>query len=528
MNDIKKNIRSKRFLYTVCFISLMAIDWTRGSQTGDVWAWTVNMTGVIMAVILFSAYPLKEFFEPVYIIYSVIGIMSLGIAYCWWMTHQTVIFRGQLLTAILNIWLLGIFVIKMFIDVFFYKTKKICVSKVEILTAVMLLWMLLSINEDIWPAWYLVIFSLFYHTEYDKESMEMLKQGMLDGIITAFFLLQGAAFVFRPYDDVRYNGIYSNCNMNALFYGIVWIAFLLRLFEIRKKEGKKWIQVLCFLFSGAMIAFCLLTICRTALVTMFVTGFFYVMFADFNSLKFKAGKVFRKLVLYFGVVCISVPITFASVRYLPPIFHHPVWYDGEYSKYKVHSFDPWNSEKYVSWEKYLSWLTSRFSPYIRKFLGEDQAGIAVVQASSFTIGNKTFSKDSEEYDKYSSVLLRLAFWEYYIRNGTLEGHHASEGHEIQNFNYVWHTQNIFVQFWYYYGIPSAILLLVIIAIVIFIAVKEMLMGRDEALICLLYVLFWSVYGLSEAVWYPGQMILFLAFFTPKFLQQFGDHVYKKS
>ena len=287
------------------------------------------------------------------------------------------------------------------------------------------------------------------------------------------------------------------------------------------KEGKKWIQVLCFLFSGAMIAFCLLTICRTALVTMFVTGFFYVMFADFNSLKFKAGKVFRKLVLYFGVVCISVPITFASVRYLPPIFHHPVWYDGEYSKYKVHSFDPWNSEKYVSWEKYLSWLTSRFSPYIRKFLGEDQAGIAVVQASSFTIGNKTFSKDSEEYDKYSSVLLRLAFWEYYIRNGTLEGHHASEGHEIQNFNYVWHTQNIFVQFWYYYGIPSAILLLVIIAIVIFIAVKEMLMGRDEALICLLYVLFWSVYGLSEAVWYPGQMILFLAFFTPKFLQQFS-------
>ena len=49
VEKIKKYIISKRFLYTLCFIALFAIDWTRGSQAGAIWAWAINMTGVIMA-----------------------------------------------------------------------------------------------------------------------------------------------------------------------------------------------------------------------------------------------------------------------------------------------------------------------------------------------------------------------------------------------------------------------------------------------------------------------------------------------
>lgn len=519
LEKIKGYVVGKRFLYTLCFIALMVIDWTRGSQVGSTWAWTINMTGVIMAVILFSAYSLREFLKPAYIIYSVIGSIALIVAYCWRMENQTTIFLGQILTAILNVWLLGIFIIKLFSDCIIYRINKIRFCKIEILTVIMLLWMLFSVNEDIWPGWYLIMFEIFYHTEYGRENIEALKQGMLDGIIAAFFLLQGAAFAFRPYDVVRYSGIYSNCNMNALFYGIVWIAFLIKLHDNQKKKEKSWKEVLCFLFAGALVAFNLLTICRTALVAMVATGFFYVIFADFHSLKYKAGKMFRRLILYILVVCISIPITFVSVRYLPTILHHPIWYEGEYNIYKVHSYEPWDSEHYVSWEKYSSTITSRFEPYIKKFFGKKQAGMGTVQATSFTIGNKTYSKDSEEYKEYGSILVRLALWEYYIKNGTLEGHHGFEGHEIQDFNYVWHTQNVFIQFWYYYGIPSAILLLIVIVILIAGSIKKMLEGQSNALICLLYLLFWSIYGLAEAVWYPGQAILFLVFFTPKFLQK---------
>ena len=254
--EIKRYVFSKRFLYTLCFIALMIIDWTRGSQVGSTWAWTINMTGVVMAVILFSAYHPKEFLRPVYIIYSAIGVAALPVAYYWWLHNQAVIYRDQLLTVVLNVWLLGIFVIKLFLDTVIYKIKKLKFCKIEIITGIMLLLILFSINEDIWAGGYLVMFGLFYHTEYSEDDMRALKQGMLDGIITAFFILQGLAFVFRPFDhpNHRYYGIYANCNMNALFYGIVWVAFLMGLYDARKRYSKKWKRLFCFLFAGALMA----------------------------------------------------------------------------------------------------------------------------------------------------------------------------------------------------------------------------------------------------------------------------------
>lgn len=521
INSIKKYVVSKRFLYALCFIMLFVIDWTRGSQIGVVWAWTVNMTGVVMAFILFSAYPLKEFLKPIYIIYSVISIIALAGTYYWWNLNQAVIFRDQLLTAVLNVWLLGVICIKMFMDVAVYKTKKLRFYKTEIVAAAMLLWMLFSVNEDIWPGWYLVMFGLFYHTEYKRTDMNALKDGMLDGIIVSFFLLQGAAFVFRPYDVVRYVGIYNNCNMNALFYGIVWIAFLIRLYDIRKNNDKKWKEILCFLFVGVVTAFAFMTGCRTAWLAMLVSGFFFAICADFYGLKYKAGHFLKNLILYAAVVCISIPITFAAARYIPPVFHHPVWYDGEYNINKVHSFDPWDSEKYISWEEFSSGTFGRLRPLFKVFLGKEQAGIATVRAYSITVGDKTYEPGSEGYNNYASILARITFWNYYLSNGNFKGHLNTEGHQIPNYisPYVWHTQNTFVQFWYYYGIPSAILFLVTLIGIVLICLKKIFAGKTDVLVCLLYLVFWGIYGLTEAVWYPGQMILFLAFFTPKFLRQ---------
>lgn len=521
VKSIKEYVVSKRFLYMLCFTLLFIIDWTRGSQAGAIWAWTINMTGVVMAAILFSAYSPKEFLKPVYILYSIVAIGALLTAYYWWNLNQAVIFRDQLLTAILNIWFLGIFVIKMFLDVAVYKIKKFNFCKLEMVAAVMLLWMLFSVNEDIWPGWYLVIFGLFYHTKYSKKDMDMLKEGMLDGIITAFFLLQGAAFVFRPYDEVRYKGIYSNCNMNALFYGIVWIAFLIRLYNIRKMKEKKWKEILCFIFAGIMSAFSFMTGCRTAWMSMFITGFFYVIFADFHSLKYKSGQFLKKLCMYIVVAGISIPITFGAARYLPPIFHHPVWYDWEYNIYRVHSFDPWDSEKYVSWETFSDGLMGRIKPIFKMVFGEEQAGLITVQAAAPTTASETGER-VRTVDR--SVSIRLEFWKYYLRNGNLKGHYAAEGHNIPELegHYVWHTQNTFVQFWYYYGIPSAVLFVIVMVMLMLISIKKILEGRGDALICILYLVFWGGYGLAESVWYPGQMILLLVFFTPKFLEKIEE------
>lgn len=520
MNYIKKYIENKQFLYTLCFIAFMVIDWTRGSQVGSTWAWTVNMTGVVMAIILFSAYHPKEFVKPVYLIYSVICIAALLLSYYWWNLHQALIYRDKLLTAVINVWLLGIFVIKMLLDVAIYKTRKLHFARTEILAAAMLLWMIFSKNEDIWPIWYLVMFGLFYHTEYSKEDLSALKTGMLNGIIVAFFLLQGAAFVFRPFDDPhhRYCGVYANCNINAMFYGIVWIAFLVKLYDIRKNKDKKWKEVLCFIFVGVVTAFSFLTVSKTAWISMLTVGFFYVIFADFHHLEYKAGKMLEKLALYVGVILICIPVTYSAVRYLPPIFHHPVWYEGEYSEDRVHSWDAWNSEKYVSWEEFSEDMTARIEPFVKLFFGKYQSGIMTVQAvDTITIFGKDYEADSQVLQDFASALGRTAYWEYYLKNGNISGHLSSDGHDIGIGFYVWHAQNMFVQLWYYYGIPSAVLFLVVLMALICNSIKKTMKKIEGALLCLLYLLYFGIFGLFEATWYPGQMVLLLAFFVPKFL-----------
>ena len=514
----KENIFCKRTIYTVCFFLLMVIDWTRGSQVGSTWAWTVNMTGVIMAVILFSAYGFKTFLKPVYLIYSAVCIIALPMAYWWWNLHQAAIYRDKLLTAVVNVWLLGVLLIRLLLDVFVHKTKKLHFGKLEIIAMALLLWMFISVNEDVWPIWFLVMFELFYHTDYTQKDMADMKKGLLNGIILGFFVLQGAAFAFRPFDDInyRYRGIYGNCNMNALFYCVVWVAFLIKLYYCRKNHERKWKTVLCFLFSGALLGFLTLTISKTAWLSAFFVGVFYVIFADLVFLKKKAGKVTLSILTILLVMCISVPIVYSAVRYIPPVFHHPIWYEGEYDEDKVHSFDPWNSEKYVSFDSFIEEIFQRVKPYADLIYEKIGLQMSVVHAAGDTT---VMDYDQETMDKYASALGRVGIWKYYLQNGTIMGHSSAEGHNI-GFDkwYVWHAQNMFVQLWYYYGIPSAFLFVIALGWGILCSIKRILTGNDNAIICLLYLVLFGTYGLFECVWYPGQMILFLALLTPKFLQ----------
>lgn len=518
ISKIKSVLISKRMLYTLCFFFLMVIDWTRGSQVGSTWAWTVNMTGVVMAIILFSAYDFKTFLKPVYLVYSAVCVIVLPLAYWWWNLHQEAIYRDKLLTAVLNVWLLGVLLIRLLLDVFVNKTKKLHFSKLEIIAIALLFWMFISVNEDVWPIWFLIMFELFYHTDYTKKDMTNMKQGLLNGIILGFFVLQGAAFVFRPFDDehYRYCGIYGNCNINALFYCVVWIAFLIKLYYCRKNHEKWWKTVLCFLFSGALLGFMILTISKTAWISALMVAFFYIIFADFVLLKQKARKVTLSIFTFLLVMCISIPVVFSAVRYIPPIFHHPIWYDGEYTEEKVHSFDPWNSEKYVSFDNFIGEAFQRVKPYIDLISEKIGLQMSVVYAADDTI---VMDYDQETMRNYASAIGRIYIWKYYIQNGTIMGHSSTEGHNIGVENwYVWHAQNMFVQLWYYYGIPSAILFVIALVGAIICSIRKIVKGNDAALICLLYLVLFGAYGLFECVWYPGQMILFLALFTPKFLQ----------
>lgn len=507
-----------RIIYGICFLLLMVIDWSRGSQRGVVWEMTVNLTGVVIAFVLFSWTEIKRFLHPVYIIWGVFGGVAVPGSILWWQSHQSLIYRDKLWSAVLSVWLLGFISIYL---VIYWKPKpllkQLLSEKENIVLYVMLFWMFLSLNEDVWPIWYLWMVLLIVAMPKEEWMVKALSKGLIDGLMASFFVLQGLAFVFRPFDalDSRYVGMYANTNMNALFYNIVLMAFLVRLYEVQKNQKSTWQYILLFLFVAVVWGFLCLTVCRTGLMTALLLLAVYVISVDFCLLRKKATQVITIMFAFVLCCIVALPITYSAARFIPPLFHHPIWFDGEYSEDKIHSWDSIDSDKYVSFEEVLRQLHIRTgamqSRALELFVDEPEEETNY-KPGGITLGKRFYEYNSAELSKHESAIARLSIWEHYIKNGTLWGHSNKWGHRTGMYGITWHGQNAFVQFWFYYGIPAAVLYLAWIIITFIKGINLSKNGHDEGLILVLATVVVFAFGIFEAVWYPAQMSLFLFIF----------------
>lgn len=93
-----------------------------------------------------------------------------------------------------------------------------------------------------------------------------------------FFAFQGYCCVFRPYDQVRYIGIYNNCNLNGLFYLEVLAAIFGKILYVTKENKHKFWRVYYWLGAGVVYSFLFMTIGRTAWMVSFVLGLIFLGF----------------------------------------------------------------------------------------------------------------------------------------------------------------------------------------------------------------------------------------------------------
>ena len=218
----KKKIWNKKILYTLCFVAISLIEIVRncmfvemevptgvitlteilgGLKIQDLWYVASNCTGIVMMVIVFSAYNLKTFYTVINGVWTFIciGVMALlpyhnqnsGMNY-----HLL-----QVEVAVINVWWLLIIFKHLIRRMIKEKNLSIKWSLKSIVWVLMTLCMILSVNENkVWPIWYLIMFGAFYLTEYSKEDKENLWNGMIDGSIISFCVVQIIAFFFRPYD----------------------------------------------------------------------------------------------------------------------------------------------------------------------------------------------------------------------------------------------------------------------------------------------------------------------------------------
>ena len=420
----------KRILYTICFFLFCLID--QRTKTGSGLDGAIetfrNMVGVLMAVIIMSHYKWEEVMahKIPYVIWTVIGLTA-GILFIALGQPLAYYVNGRVMVG-LDVLLFGYVAIHTVISVLIEKKYPKLNKRMLGLWAVMMLLMIFSKSDYIWPWCYFIMFGCFYLTDFTAEEQEDMYQGIMNGVILAFFAFQGYCCVFRPYDQVRYIGIYNNCNLNGLFYLEVLAAIFGKILYVTKENKHKFWRVYYWLGAGVVYSFLFMTIGRTAWMVSFVLG---LIFLGFYQSEKRKKQYIRNGLLLVLCVCVMFPLTFSMTRYLPAVFHHPVWFWGEWSEDKVHSWDPWNSEKYVDIDELLETAVGRTTEITNGIFGANPFTIKAFAAELQETASQeeqlqemAVLKTEEEYT--DPFLVRKTIYSHYLANLNLVGHTQSD------------------------------------------------------------------------------------------------------
>ena len=511
IKDKTLNIWSKkRILYTICFFMFCVIDQRTktGSGLDGIIEMFRDMAGVLMAVIIMSHYKWEEFmaYKIPYAVWTGIGLVAGALFVV--LGQPLAYFMNERVMVSLDVFLFGYVVIHTFISVVKEKKYPKLNRGMFGLWVVMMLLMIFSRSDYVWPFCYFIMFGCFYLTDFTEEEQEDLYQGIMNGVIFAFFAFQAFCCVFRPYDQIRYTGIYNNCNLNGLFYLVVLAAVFGKILYVTKENKHKFWRVYYWLGAGGVYSFIFMTIGRTVWLVSFILGLLFLGF--YQGVK-KKKHYFRNGLLLMLCICMMFPVTFGMTRYLPPLFHHPVWFWGEWSEQKVHSWDAWNSEKYVELGEVLGNAIGRTTEISGKIFGQSPFYIRALAAESNTQKEVLLST----YEEYSDpFLVRKTIYTQYLLKLNLMGHTKSDqGFQLTSDSWVGHAHNIYLQYATDFGSIMIICFMTFCMLSVSHLVRKYQSTKNlKYLELLLMMLIPLLFGVLEYSWGSGSVTIIMLFF----------------
>lgn len=465
---IKKAIHAKRYMlwYMLCFFALGIIDNQRSTALGTVQMATANCVGLAIAGLLMPSLEWKKIKNRIYIIWTGIALLGGAVAGIWGWRNW--IYRGQWVTGVLNVVVWGYLVIYMLREWRMLSAGKRLRQPIFWCIGLLFLLMLFSVHGRILVLWMLLMFGGFYFIGIPKERRTDFSQGLLNGIILWFFVLQILAFGFRPYDYVRYRGMYAGPAQNGIFYMIVYCAFLCKWIWAKERGARRIVVWMNFLLAAASISFLLFTGDRSPLMGAAVaTLMIYIVYDMIIK------KSFYKWVLHVALlgVCVvlSFPVVYGAIRYLPTILHHPIWFEGNYSeKTSVRSFDPWDSERYISFEQAVNGNIGRILRLlgidITQWTSKETSSVWRLRVYAAEIAGPGSSEEMPYtpagFDRHDAIAVRKAIYTYYLQHLNLWGHSKGEANfYLLSDVVIGHAHNMLIQMAFDYGIFVGVLFL---------------------------------------------------------------------
>lgn len=487
--------------------------------------------GVLMALILFTHYKWSDFvkYKLPYLVWTGLGLTVGTAVTCYAVSKRSSYLFADTIIIALGVFLMGYCIIHTIISFLIEKNRPKLYMPLFIIWTVMMILMIFSRSEYLWPECYFVLFLCYYLTDRTQEQRRNVTLGIIDGIILGFIVIQAHSLLFRPYDIVRYKGNFCNPNHNCVFLCFCLAAILSKILYLKKEKAKRPVIIFFFLLAEACYSFIFMTISRSGyLATFFITVAFLIMYCRTISKK----VFFRMGILLSSLFIVIMPLTYLAVRYIPTIHPHVLFYYQEgYSEERVHSWDSRDSEKYVSFESLIQVALGRFkgtnTDYNILFKKKDSAATvfmvvrsastssdlsrdALLQAAILSSSKAPALTDEEAINGF---LVRYTIYKWYWDHLSLRGMpYDEQGFQLTADHWIQDTHNIYLDYGINFGIPVMILFTVFIwygiGRLICNSCKQINVTKMS---CLLITLIPPIFGLFEFAWGSG-MLYTIAFY----------------
>ena len=520
---MKERFYKNRFMlwYMLCFFALGVIDQRRGSAEGSIQMAATNCVGIVLSAMVMPSLNWKKFKDKIYIFWSGFSFLGGIAAVIWGSRHWP--YLNQWVTGVLNVVVWGYLVIYILREWRSLQVGKRLCQPFFWCTVLLYLLMFFTARGSLIHLWMLLIFGGFYLIGIDQKHREDFTRGLLNGIILWFFVLQTIAFGFRPYDYLRYRGLYTLPTQNGVFYMLSYCAFLCKWLDAKEKGAYRIISYLYFFMSAGCISFLLLTGGRSSLLGAGVaTLIIYVLYDIVHKKSFY--KWLMHIALLGVCVVISFPMAYAAVRYLPTILHHPIWFEGEYvEEQSVRAFDPWNSERYITFEEVVDNNIGR----ILRMFGVDISGstedvqgnrwlLKVQAAEALPPGSSPENPFAvSEIDTSDSINIRIGIYKYYASNLNLWGH-SRGGFYLLSDKFIDHAHNMLLQIAYDHGIIAGLIFLALNLYNLFVFTirsYKKILGKDWMWLAIYSAVFF--FGMTELALMSGTItwvFIYLSFY----------------
>lgn len=354
------------------------------------------------------------------------------------------------------------------------------------------------------------------------EEKKALLQNMAQGILCSFWMITFYNLCHRPYHYwlyYRYSGIFHTVACTGLYLAVVCgAAFALLLGKWKNKEKIAGVAMYELFTLVTAVNYVIFAMARTAMLAVAVNMFLVMLLSVYGYRK-SFSRMCREGVLLVLCILLSFPFIYSVQRMVPAVINRPEYHRIESAdrEFAIHVGEPWDSDKYMTIERFVEMFTGRVSTSQESAAADTQGQDLLASLVTDHIQVQMQAEQSEDIvsEKADISNGRFDIFRLYLSKISWKGNPGTTL-ESGNGEIIAHAHNSYIMVAYNFGIAGGILFLLLCGWSLILSIKIFLRKGKKAGVYLVPFSLITIFGFTgitewcfHPCFTPGYVFLFM-------------------